>query len=136
MSAQAAILLLCVLLAISCVGIFVLITKLGSVTKALASETLAHGDTAEALAKTNTRTNELETVGSEMYLELQSKAADAASRLYIMGCLEKKIADLVLHADSMNAKRFAEEKKAMGVSIVELLMAVFFPANCGRKITV
>jgi hypothetical protein len=129
MSAHAAVPLLCALLAMSGVAIFWLITKLLSARKDLAAEKLAHADT---LARSNAQIKELETVGSEMYLELQSKAYDAEYRLHIVGCLERKIADLVSHAASMNAKRFAEEKRAVGVSIVELLFAAFFPANCGR----
>ncbi len=132
MSAHAAVPLLCALLAMSGVAIFWLITKLLSARKDLAAEKLAHADTTETLARSNAQIKELETVGSEMYLELQSKTYDAEYRLHIVGCLERKIADLVSHAASMNAKRFAEEKRAVGASIVELLLAVFFPANCRR----
>jgi hypothetical protein len=99
-------------------------------------ETLAHGNTAQTLATTNARLRELETVGSEMYLELQATADNAAYRLKLAGFLEEKIADLVSHAASMNAKRFAEEKRAVGASVVELLLAFFFPGSCGRTDTV
>ena len=132
MSAHAAILLLCAVLGMSGVAIFWLATKLLSAREDLAVEKLAHADTAETLARSTVRINELETVGSEMYLELQSRAYQAESSSYIVICLEGKLANLVSHAASMNAKRFAEEKKAVGASIVELLLAFFFPASCGR----
>jgi hypothetical protein len=132
MSAHAAILLLCPVLGMSGVAIFWLATKLLSAREDLSVEKLAHADTAETLARSTARINELETVGSEMYLELQSKAYQAESSSYIVTCLEGRLANLISHAASMNAKRFAEEKKAVGASIVELLLAFFFPASCGR----
>jgi hypothetical protein len=132
MSAHAVILLLCVLLAASGVAIVWLITKLLSVKKRLAAETLAHGNTAQTLTTTNARLSEVEKKGGEMYVELQSRAYQAEYRSNIIGCLEGKVTDLVSHAASMRAKRFAEEKKALGASIVEFLVAAFFPAGCGR----
>ena len=136
MSAHATILLLGVLLLVFGVATVWLTMKLIFTLKKLATETLAHGNTVQTLATTNARLRELETVGSEMYLELQATADNAAYRLKFVGFLEKKIADLVSHAASMNAKRFAEEKKAVGASIVELLLAFFLPGSCGRTDTV
>jgi hypothetical protein len=136
MSAHAIILLLCALLLVFAGTIVWLLTKLVAARKDLAVEKLAHGDTTETLATTNARLREVEIVGSEMYMELLSRADQAESRSYIVTCLEGKITDLVSHAASMNAKRFAEEKKAVGASILEFLLAVFFPAKCGRTGTV
>jgi hypothetical protein len=45
-------------------------------------------------------------------------------------------ASLVSRAATINAKRFEEEKKAVGASILEFLFAVFLPAECGRTNTV
>lgn len=132
MSAHAVILLLCALLLVFAVAIVWLITELVSTKKDRAAEKVAHGNTAEALETSNARLSEVEKKGREMYLELQSRAYQAESRSYIVTCLEVKITNLVSHAASMSAKRFAEEKKAVGASIVELLLAAFFPANCGR----
>jgi len=132
MSAHATILLLGVLLAVFGVAIVWLIRELLSTKKNWEDEKVAHGNTVEALARSNARLSEIEKKAREMYLELQSRAYQAASRSYIVTCLQKKITDLVAHAASMNAKRFAEEKKAVGASIIELLLAVFFPAKCGR----
>ncbi len=132
MSAHATILLLGVLLAVFGVAIVWLIRELLSTKKNWADEKVAHGNTVEALARSNARLSEIEKKAREMYLELQSRAYQAASRSYIVTCLQEKITDLVAHAASMNAKRFAEEKKAVGASIIELLLAVFFPAKCGR----
>lgn len=132
MSAHAAILLLGVLLAVFAVAIVWLIRELVLTKKNLAAEKIAHSNTAQSLATTNARLSEIEEKGREMYLEFQSTAYNAAYRLNIVGCLKKKIAELVAHAASMNAKRFAEEKKAVGASILEFLLAAFFPASCGR----
>ena len=136
MSAHAVILLLCVLLAMFAVAIVWLIRELVSTKKNCADEKVAHGNTAEALERSNARLSEIEKKGREMYLELQSRAYQAESRSYIVTFLEEKIADLVSHAASMNAKRFAEEKNAVGASILEFLLAVFFPAKCGWTSTV
>jgi hypothetical protein len=132
MSAHSAILLLCVLLTILGVANVWLIRKFISARKALAAEQLAHGNSARNLAIANARINTLETVGHEMYLELQSKAYSQGYLGYIVPCLEKKISALQSQARSMSARRFAEEKREVGVSIVELLLAVFFPGKCGR----
>lgn len=136
MSAHALILLLCVLLAVFAVAIVWLAMKLVSTLKKLAAETLAHGNTAQTLATTNARLSEIEEKGREMYLEFKSTAYDAGYQLSIVGCLQKQIAGLVSHAATMNAKRFEEEKKPVGASILEFLFAVFVPAKCGRTNTV
>jgi hypothetical protein len=132
MSAHAVILLLCALLLVFGVAIVWLIRELVSTKKNFAAEKVAHGNTAQSLATTSARLSEIEKKGRAMYLELQTRAYQAESRSYIMTCLEKKIADLVSHAASMNAKRFAEEKKAVAAGILEFLLAVLFPASCGR----
>jgi hypothetical protein len=132
MSAHAAILLLCALLTVFAVAIVWLIRELVLTKNNFAAEKVAHSNTAQYLATTNARLSEIEEKGREMYVELQSTAYNAAYRLKIVACLEKKIADLVSHAASMNAKRFAEEKKAVAASILEFLLAAFFPASCGR----
>jgi hypothetical protein len=132
MSAHAVILSLCALLAVSGVAIVWLIRELVSTKKNFAAEKVAHGNTAQSLATTNARLSKIEKKGHEMYLEFQASAYNSAYRLKIVACLEKKIADLVSHAASMNAKRFAEEKKAVAASILEFLLAAFFPASCGR----
>lgn len=132
MSAHAVILLLCVVLAASSVMMVWLITKLLSVKKDLAAETLAHGNTAQTLVTTNARLSEIEKKGGEMYLELQSRAYQSEYRSRIVGCLERRIADLVSQAALMSAKTFAAEKKAIGASIVEFLLAALFSGSCGR----
>lgn len=136
MSAHTIISLLSVVLAVFAVAIAWLISELVSAKKDLASEKLAHADTTHSLDRTNARFNELRKVGSEMYMEFQATADNAAYQLKIVAFLEKRIADLISHAATMNAKRFAEEKKAVGASILEFLFAVFFPASCGRRSTV
>jgi hypothetical protein len=93
-----------------------------SLTKELAAERLAHAIASAAL-------EELKMVGHEMYIELGDKAEKAAYLEHIVPCLEKKIAHLVSHAASVNAKRFAEAKRELGTCIVELLIAVLFPAK-------
>jgi hypothetical protein len=132
MSAHAVILLLSALLAAFAVAIVWLIRELVLTKKNFAAEKTAHTNTARTLATANARLSEIEKKGREMFLEFQSTAYNAAYRLKIVACLEEKIADLVSHAASMNAKRFAEEKKAVAASIVEFLLAAFFPASCGR----
>jgi hypothetical protein len=132
MSAHAAILLLGVLLAVFAVAIVWLIRELVLTKKTFAAEKVAHSNTAQSLATTNARLSEIEEKGREMYLEFQFTAYNAAYRLKIVSFLEKKIADLVSHAASMNAERFAEERKAVAASILEFLLAAFFPASCGR----
>jgi len=132
MSAHATILLLGVLLVVFGAAIVWLIRELVLSKKNLAAEKLAHGNTAQTLVTTNARLSEIEEKGREMYVEFQFTAYNAAYCLKIVSFLEKKIADLVSHAASMNAKRLAEEKKAVAASILEFLLAAFFPASCGR----
>jgi hypothetical protein len=107
-----------------------LVWKLISTKKGFAKETLAHANTSQMLVKSNARINDLERIGSGMFLELQSRAYEAEYRWHIVACLESKLSDLAARAAAMDAKRLAEEKKAVGVSIVELLLAFFFPAKC------
>jgi len=132
MSAHAVILLLGAVLLVFAVAIVWLIRELVLTKKNFATEKVAYGNTAQTLATTNARLSEIEEKGREMYVEFQFTAYNAAYRLKIVGFLEEKIADLVSHAASMNAKRFAEEKKAVAASILEFLLAAFFPASCGR----
>lgn len=136
MSDHAAILSLCVLLGASGVAIVWLLMKLFSVKKDLAAERLAHVNTAHTLTTTNARLSEIEKKGGEMYLELESRAYEAGYQSAIVVSLKGRISELVAQRASMNAKRFAEAKKAVAASTVEFLLAAFFPASCGRAIGV
>jgi hypothetical protein len=98
-------------------------------TRLLGVEREEHARTKLGLADACAKVEELDTVGREMLPELRTASGNAAYLNVIVPFLEKELSRFVARAASMKARHLAEEKRQLGVRVVELLIAFFFPGK-------
>jgi hypothetical protein len=112
-------------------------------TESLAAEREAHAETTRllgvereenarttlALADARAKVEELDAVGREMLPELVTASGKAAYLSVIVPFLEKELSRFVARAASMKARHLAEEKRQLGVRVLELLISFFFPGK-------